>query len=186
MNKISFNTRRMYTSNGQEIDAIQLDDGQVLFVDHSRGIDGLLECELNQTAVMREYDASRYNDIILSPDVINLKNLVHELTNAHWAKYTPPADEYVVIDLDAQTAVYNKLCNESLKLKSKTNSRRIQYLLDQAADNAGLTVCIEKAAPVEQWHSVFIATLESLLCTNKEPAAVVKWFQRRNITTFNA
>jgi hypothetical protein len=186
MNKISFNTRRMYTSNGQEIDAIQLDDGQVLFVDHSRGIDGLLECELTQAAVMREYDASRYNDIVLSPDVINLRNLVHELTAAHWAKYTPPANEYAVIDLGKQTAVYESLCKQALKLKGETNSRRVQYLLDQAADNAGLTVCIEKAAPVEQWHSVFVATLESLLCTNKEPAAVINWFQRRNITTFNA
>lgn len=89
MNKISFNTRRMYTSNGQEIDAIQLDNGRVLFVDHSRGIDGLLECELNQAAVMREYDSGHYKDLMLSSDFIALRDLVAELTAAHFAKYTP-------------------------------------------------------------------------------------------------
>lgn len=89
MNKISFNTRRMYTSNGQEIDAIQLDDGQVLFVDHSRGIDGLLTCELTQAAVMREYDSGHYSDLITSHAFLTLNNLVRELTAAHFGKYTP-------------------------------------------------------------------------------------------------
>lgn len=56
------------------------------------------------------------------------------------------------------------------------------HLLMSAADNAGLTVNIEKAAPVSEWNSIFIGSLESLLCTGEQSPAVVAWFKSHNIS----
>ena len=55
-------------------------------------------------------------------------------------------------------------------------------LLMSAADNAGLTVNIEKSAPVSEWNSIFIGSLESLLCTGEQSPAVVAWFKSHNIS----
>lgn len=55
-------------------------------------------------------------------------------------------------------------------------------LLMSAADNAGLTVNIEKNAPVSEWNSIFIGSLESLLCTGEQSPAVVAWFKSHNIS----
>jgi hypothetical protein len=90
------------------------------------------------------------------------------------------------VNMHKQMALYNKLYAQSLRLRSVVNARRIQYLLDESADNAALTIYTERAAAPDQWHRIFVGSLESLLCTNDEPKAVIAWFARRDITTFNA
>ena len=55
-------------------------------------------------------------------------------------------------------------------------------LLMSAADNAGPTVNIEKAAPVSEWNNIFIGSLETLLCTGEQSPAVVVWFKSHNIS----
>jgi hypothetical protein len=39
---VGFNTERLYTANGQEITVAELDDGTILFNDHSRMVTGRL------------------------------------------------------------------------------------------------------------------------------------------------
>ena len=90
------------------------------------------------------------------------------------------------VNMHKQMALYNKLYAQSLRLRNLTNARRIQYLLDESADNAALTIYTERAAAPDQWHRIFVGSLESLLCDSNEIKAVTAWFARRNITTFNA
>jgi len=57
-----FNTNRSYDKNGQIIDATQLSDGRVHFVDLSRCIDGVLRCAFNERDILRAYDTGDYYD----------------------------------------------------------------------------------------------------------------------------
>jgi hypothetical protein len=63
-NTIQFNTRRLYSAEGQVITATLHDDGVVTFMDHSRMIDGefLLGdvAAFSQQVVLRRYDHGQY------------------------------------------------------------------------------------------------------------------------------
>ena len=58
--QLGFNTKRLYTKDGQRIMATLHDDGVVTFMDHDRGIDGefTLVGDFTQSAVMSAYDHS--------------------------------------------------------------------------------------------------------------------------------
>lgn len=53
---ISFNTNRQYTANGQRIAASVLTNDQILMVDVDRGLEYVLDCDLNQSSIMAAYD----------------------------------------------------------------------------------------------------------------------------------
>lgn len=55
----TFNTKRQYTAKGQRIAFAVLSTGNVLMVDVDRGIEYILACSPNQSAVMAAYDDSR-------------------------------------------------------------------------------------------------------------------------------
>lgn len=85
------------------------------------------------------------------------------------------------VNMHKQMALYNKLYAQSLRLTSKKNAARIQYLLDESADNAAQTIYSEKALPPEQWNYVFVGSLELLLSANEDNGTVYNWFKKRNI-----
>jgi hypothetical protein len=65
MQTIHFNTRRLYTREGQQITATLHDDGVVTFKDHSRGISGefIFTCgELRPRDVMSVYDYNSFKN----------------------------------------------------------------------------------------------------------------------------
>lgn len=72
MNTIKFNTGREYTEHGQRIVARLLDDGDIVFLDIDRGIDGVIrangiskedieELYFNRVTIMDCYDNGNYN-----------------------------------------------------------------------------------------------------------------------------
>ena len=72
MNVIKFNTGREYTEQGQRIAARLLDNGDIVFLDIDRGIDGVIsanglskkdieELYFNRTTIMDCYDNGNYN-----------------------------------------------------------------------------------------------------------------------------
>lgn len=62
--RIQFNTRRMYSREGQRIVAILHTDDVVTFMDHDRMIGGEFQlgqhCRLNDVEVMHHYDGGSY------------------------------------------------------------------------------------------------------------------------------
>jgi hypothetical protein len=71
MKTIKFKTGREYTEHGQRISACLLDDGDIVFLDIDRGIDGVIrangiskediEClYFNRTTIMDCYDNGNY------------------------------------------------------------------------------------------------------------------------------
>ena len=76
MTILKFNTRREYTKNGQRIAAALQDNGDIVFVDIDRQIDGVisagaLTCDevlafgcFTQRAIMAAYDANQYNGAV--------------------------------------------------------------------------------------------------------------------------
>jgi len=72
MDTIKFKTGREYTEHGQRIVARLLDNGNIVFLDIDRGIDGVInangfskedvkELFFNRSAVMNAYDNGNYN-----------------------------------------------------------------------------------------------------------------------------
>ena len=76
MTILKFNTGREYSKNGQRIAATFLDNGDIVFVDIDRQIDGVisagaLTCAdvldlgyFTQRAIMQSYDANQYDGAI--------------------------------------------------------------------------------------------------------------------------
>jgi len=77
METLKFNTGRLYTEQGQRIAAAFLDNGDIVFVDIDRDIDGLISaggmsrddikhCGLfSQRDIMRAYDENTYKSFYL-------------------------------------------------------------------------------------------------------------------------
>ena len=81
---MKFNTNRPYDANGQIIQATQLSDGRVHFVDLSRGLDGVLHCNFNERDIMRAYDAGHYSDNYVDhEEYIQLDNFARQLHNEY-------------------------------------------------------------------------------------------------------
>lgn len=82
MTKITFNTGRLYQPTGQVITVLILDQNgqdQTMFMDHSRGIGGMIEhCPTSPEPhdiarwVMQRYDAGHYRG---DPEAMNLERL---------------------------------------------------------------------------------------------------------------
>ena len=76
MTILKFNTGREYTKNGQRIAAALQDNGDIIFVDVDRQIDGVisagaLTCDdvlalgcFTQRAIMASYDQNQYNGAV--------------------------------------------------------------------------------------------------------------------------
>lgn len=76
MTILKFNTGREYSKNGQRIAATFLDNGDIVFVDIDRQIDGVisagaLTCAdvldlgyFTQRAIMQSYDANQYDGAV--------------------------------------------------------------------------------------------------------------------------
>ena len=76
-NILTFNTGRKYSKSGQRI-AATIHDGKVYFVDHDRGIEGVLRhaVPLMSSAIMDAYDHNRY-DMAYLPEVFQpLRNAI--------------------------------------------------------------------------------------------------------------
>jgi len=76
-NILTFNTGWKYSKSGQRI-AATIHDGKVYFVDHDRGIEGVLRhaVPLMSSAIMDAYDHNRY-DMAYLPEVFQpLRNAI--------------------------------------------------------------------------------------------------------------
>jgi hypothetical protein len=66
MQTIKFNTGRQYSANGQRIAAIQMPNGDIVFMDIDRGLDYAIlagAAEFTQTGIMAAYDRDNLNTI---------------------------------------------------------------------------------------------------------------------------
>ena len=81
---IHFNTGRTYTTEGQPITAVRIDDTRILFVDHARHIEGILyNRELNQRDVMYGYDYEYDGRMLCGDDYFKLMDIAREIREAH-------------------------------------------------------------------------------------------------------
>jgi hypothetical protein len=87
MDTIKFKTGREYTEHGQRIVARLLENGNIVFLDIDRGIDGVIsangfsredvkELFFNRSGVMDAYDNGNYN----MSDSLSRRELITELT----------------------------------------------------------------------------------------------------------
>ena len=65
MNMIKWNTRRGYQSDGQHMAAAMLADGRVIFVDVSRGCEGVLRHNLGVLGYTLPEDADIIKDLVI-------------------------------------------------------------------------------------------------------------------------
>jgi hypothetical protein len=84
--------------------------------------------------------------------------------------------------MNANMKRYDDLLEQAAKIGSYENRRSVEYILGEAAENAGATVNVEKALPVSDWEYVFIGSVATLLCTGEYNKTVCKWFATRGIT----
>ena len=83
---IVFNTGRQYSSNGQRIAAMQLDNGAIAFVDIDRGLDYLIPADFSpwvrfdRASILSIYDKS--SDVLDSLSQANLSGLIDQLAAA--------------------------------------------------------------------------------------------------------
>lgn len=87
METIKFNTGRMYGHGGQRIAAGLLENGDIVFIDIDRDIDGLIpagnmsredikNCGLfRQREIMRAYDENTYRSFYLNDDFATVRQL---------------------------------------------------------------------------------------------------------------
>ena len=87
METIKFNTGRMYGHGGQRIAAGLLENGDIVFIDIDRDIDGLIpagnmsredikHCGLfKQRDIMRAYDENTYKNFYLDDDFATVRQL---------------------------------------------------------------------------------------------------------------
>lgn len=75
----------------------------------------------------------------------------------------------------------NKLFAESDKVKNLANRETINSLIDSGRINANDTVFLEKAAPVEEWETIFKGSIGTLLASGSYNHRVVAWFAKRGI-----
>jgi hypothetical protein len=76
---------------------------------------------------------------------------------------------------------YDALLADCAKLRSRDNRRAIDLIIDSACDNANYTIDVEKAAPAEQWDSLFVGSIGGLLAGGDYNTNVVKFFAARGI-----
>lgn len=83
---IVFNTGRQYSSKGQRIAAMQLDNGAIAFVDIDRGLDYLIPADFSpwikfdRASILSIYDKS--SDVLDSLSQANLGGLIDQLAAA--------------------------------------------------------------------------------------------------------
>jgi hypothetical protein len=81
---MKFNTGRQYDKNGQIIQATELTNGRVHFVDLSRGISGVVCCDFTERDIVRAYDASDYDSNYLDiNEQIELNSIARNLQNKY-------------------------------------------------------------------------------------------------------
>jgi len=77
---------------------------------------------------------------------------------------------------------YEALTAACERIRSSANRCWVRHVIDEAAENASFTIEVEKAAPAEQWDSLFVGSIGCLLAGGEYNANVVKFFAARGIS----
>lgn len=77
---------------------------------------------------------------------------------------------------------YDALLAGCESLKSSANRCWVNYVIEEAAENASFTIEVEKAATPEDWDRLFVGSIGSLLASGDYSKPVVKFFAARGIS----
>lgn len=73
-----------------------------------------------------------------------------------------------------------QLTKDAAKIKSKNVRYNVENLIESGRINADDTIFVDKAAKVGEWESLFVGSIESLLCDDANVSAR-RWFSTRGI-----
>jgi hypothetical protein len=77
---------------------------------------------------------------------------------------------------------YHALKADCERVRSSANRCWIDYIIEEAAENASFTIQVEKAAPADQWDSLFTGSIGVLLSGGEYNKRVRVFFAVRGIT----
>ena len=77
---------------------------------------------------------------------------------------------------------YTELDYQAGKIRNDAMRVSIEYILEQAWDNAEQTVFVEKERTVAEWDDIFIGSIQCILAYGTYKARTVAWFAKRGIT----